>query len=84
MDEFTLKVDTVLLFEVDISECMNYYEDQPATEATTPAGVTFTDNVMDLGPSFDEIPIGAGLVDYYGDSGIRPFMTKFKMKVPKK
>lgn len=84
MDEFTLKVDTVLLLEVDTSECMNYYEDQPATEATTPAGVTFTDTVMDLGPSYDEIPIGAGPVDYYGDSGIHPFMPKFKMKVHKK
>jgi hypothetical protein len=82
MDEFTLKEDTVLLLEIDTSDCMNYWEYQPATEITKPAGVTFYDNRMDLGPSYDPAPIGDA--DDYGDSGIHPFMPKFNMKVHKK
>jgi hypothetical protein len=81
MEEFTLKVDTVLLLEVDTSECMNYWEFQPAAEAVTPAGVTLSDDIMDLGPTYDADPVGAGPIDNYGDSGIHPFMPKFKMKV---
>jgi|GEM_PF-2725279 hypothetical protein len=72
MESFTLKVDTVLLLDVDISNCMNYKEDQPATP---PAGVTFTDNVMDLGPGY-----GA---QNYGDRGFHPFIPKLEMKVHK-
>lgn len=74
MEEFTLKVDTVLLLDVDISGCMNYKEDRPATPPT--ADITFTDNVMDLGPGY-----GA---QNYGDRGFHPFMPKFKMAVHKK
>jgi len=81
MEEFTLKVDTVLLLDVDISNCMNYKEDQPAIP---PSGITFTNNVMDLGPTYDPIPIGDGDAQNYGDRGFHPFMPKFKMAVHKK
>lgn len=53
---------------VDVGDTMNYSED-----GTAPAGVTFTENVLDLGPGY-----GA---DLYGDQGLHPFVPRFSVDV---
>jgi len=77
MEEFTLSAGTTLLLEIDITETMNYKEDDLAP----PAGVTFHEGVMDIGPIYDPVPIGDGTFDDYGDHGFHPFLPKFGVSV---
>ncbi len=69
MDEFTLRLGTTLLLEIDVSDSMNFKEDIPALP---PAGVTFNDGIMDLGPAH-----GA---DLYGDRGFHPFLPVIRVR----
>lgn len=56
--------------EVDITNTMNYWE-----TGTPPTGVTFTPNVLDLGPAYE----GGGTPENFGDFGLHPFMPVFNM-----
>ena len=53
---------------MDVENTMNYSED-----GATPAGVTFTENVLDLGPGYG--------TDQYDDQGLHPFVPRFSIEV---
>lgn len=64
-ESFTIPEEITAFYNMDISfdvyETMNFTED-----GTAPTGVTFTDNVLDLGASDGD--------DVYGDGGLHPFL----------
>lgn len=68
-DSFTIGTASYdITLYVDVEEKFSYGE-----EGTAPGGVTFTANVLDLGPSY-----GA---DQYGDIGLHPFVPGFSVEV---
>lgn len=75
MDTCELDADSELLLEIDITNCMNYKEYRPAAP---PAGVTFTDGKMDIGPSYNN----GGTSESYGDHGFHPFLPAFRLTKP--
>jgi hypothetical protein len=52
----------------DVSGSLNFWEDNAA-----PAGETFTEGILDLGPDKDMVK--------YGDQGLHPFSPKFAITV---
>jgi len=73
MDTFAIETDSELLLDIDITNCMNYWEERPAAP---PAGAVFTDGIMDIGPSYSN----GGVTETYGDHGFHPFLPTFKLR----
>jgi len=70
MDPFSFTRDETLVLNIDIIDTFNFWE---------VTGSDYENGKLDLGPSYDEIPIGEGTVELYGDKGFHPFMPEFTL-----
>ena len=68
---FTVSMDRDLLLTIDILETFNFYE--------TDDGSKYDNGKLDIGPYYDEIPIGTGDLTWYGDHGFHPFMPSYAL-----
>jgi hypothetical protein len=70
-ESFTISDDSYdLTLYVDVQNTLNFWEEDDAS--LWPTGITFTSNVLDLGPGFGE--------DVFGDCGLHPFVPDFRIE----
>ncbi len=58
INNFTVSVPKTLLITVDVTNSFNFWEEFTNS--------TYYNDILDFGPSYDEIPIGDGDIMYYG------------------
>ena len=71
MDPVTIKVDTTLLLTINIANTFDFKDD---------VGTVYDNDMLDIGPFYDAIPLGEDAGDmYYGDHGYHPMMPVFTL-----